>query len=235
MKKVLLILVAVIGFGIITNAQDVITLKNGTDIEASISVIWDTEIQYKKFDNPNGPTYTLRKSEIFRIVYQNGSIETFNKVESDDRVVKNNDNSLSGKRMFPNSDGSVSFEGTDYKIYGKDEMQNFLMNNCRPAFDQYTTGKRMQHSGGICLALGIPLSLASIGLWWLPGSIFYGPIITGGLTGMWIGGAINLSRGNRMVNGAFDTYNRMCTSSKSYSYKLEFGLTGNGMGVQLTF
>ena len=233
-----------------TFAQDIITLKNGDEIKALVQEVGDVDIKYKKYENPNGPNYTLKKSEIFMIRYQNGSKDVFVTEESkpvetkdisnkpvviEDKVVKNNDNSLSGKRMFANSDGSVSFEGSDYRIYGKDEMQNFLMNNCRPAFDQYTTGKQLQKSGVICFAVGLPLSCASIGLWFLPGSIIYGPIITGGLTGMWIGGCINMGRGNKMVNGALDTYNRSCVTSKNYSYSLGFGITGNGIGVQLTF
>jgi len=70
-------LVALIGFGICLNAQDVITLKNGTDINALVQKIGDVEIEYKKFDNPNGPNYTLKKSEILMIRYENGSKDIF--------------------------------------------------------------------------------------------------------------------------------------------------------------
>jgi hypothetical protein len=146
----------------------------------------------------------------------------------------NNDNSLAGKRMFLGSDGFAYFEGSDYIITNKTEIGQFFMENCLPAFDQYKTGMRLRNSGNNCLAVGIPLSLASIGLWFLPYSIFYAPIITGGFTGMWIGGAINLSRGNRMVKDAFDTYN-IRASSKNYSSRLELGLTGNGIGMLITF
>jgi len=37
-------------------AQDVITLKNGNDIQALVQEIGDVNIMYKKFENPNGPT-----------------------------------------------------------------------------------------------------------------------------------------------------------------------------------
>ena len=58
-------------------AQDIITLKNGEDIEAIVQEISDTEIKYKKMENPNGPNYTLRKAEIFMIRYANGSRDVF--------------------------------------------------------------------------------------------------------------------------------------------------------------
>ena len=87
-------MVAVISFGIITNAQDVITLKNGTDINALVQKIGDIEIEYKKFDNPNGPNYILKKSEILMIRYENGSKDIFlddsKSVESKDYVFNEN-------------------------------------------------------------------------------------------------------------------------------------------------
>ena len=81
MRRVFLIFVAVIGFGISIKAQDVITLKNGTDINAVVQEISDVEIKYKKFDNPNGPNYTLKKSEILMIRYANGSKDIFSEEE----------------------------------------------------------------------------------------------------------------------------------------------------------
>ena len=63
-----------------TFAQDIIILKNGNDIQAIVLEIGADDVKYKKFDNPNGPSYTLRKSEIFTIRYENGSKDVFNEV-----------------------------------------------------------------------------------------------------------------------------------------------------------
>ena len=62
-------------------AQDVITLNNGDEIEALVQKIGETEVAYKKWDFQDGPTFTIRKSEIFRIKYQNGTKETFDVVD----------------------------------------------------------------------------------------------------------------------------------------------------------
>jgi hypothetical protein len=59
-------------------AQDVITLNSGDEIEALVQKIGETEVAYKKWDFQDGPTFTIRKSEIFRIRYQNGTKEVFN-------------------------------------------------------------------------------------------------------------------------------------------------------------
>lgn len=64
-------------FGFNTSAQDVITLKNGDDIRSFVQEIGETEVKYKKFENPNGPNYTLKKSEILIIRYANGSKDIF--------------------------------------------------------------------------------------------------------------------------------------------------------------
>ena len=45
-------------------SQDIITKKDGTDIKAKVSEISDSEVKYKKYENPDGPTYSLLKSEI---------------------------------------------------------------------------------------------------------------------------------------------------------------------------
>jgi len=58
-------------------AQDVITLKNGGEIQAIVQEIGINEVKYKRFDNPNGPNYTLEKSGIVMIQYANGSIDEF--------------------------------------------------------------------------------------------------------------------------------------------------------------
>ncbi|GHT58889.1 hypothetical protein FACS18945_5060 [Bacteroidia bacterium] len=58
-------------------AQDVITLKSGNEIQALVQEIGIDEVKYKKYDNQEGPSYTLKKSEIFMIKYANGSKDVF--------------------------------------------------------------------------------------------------------------------------------------------------------------
>ena len=72
----LLAFIAILGFNAM--AQDVITLKDGSEINALVQEIGTDEVKYKKWDNKNGPNYTMKKSEIFMIKYQNGSKDVFN-------------------------------------------------------------------------------------------------------------------------------------------------------------
>lgn len=73
-------LLAIAGVFLMTatlSAQDIIIKKNAEEIKAKILEISENSVTYKKFSNPDGPTYTLPKSEIFMIKYENGEKETF--------------------------------------------------------------------------------------------------------------------------------------------------------------
>ncbi|MEP1094243.1 MAG: hypothetical protein ABJG78_04000 [Cyclobacteriaceae bacterium] len=69
----------VLGLSIMTNAtsQDVITTKDGNEIEAIVKEVTVESVKYQKKENPDGPIYTLNKSEIFMIKYENGTKDVF--------------------------------------------------------------------------------------------------------------------------------------------------------------
>ena len=58
-------------------AQDIIRTIDGRSIEAKVLEINDNDIIYKTFDNPDGPDYRLPTSRVTRIVFQNGTEQTF--------------------------------------------------------------------------------------------------------------------------------------------------------------
>ena len=75
MKKILLFLMLFMATSVF--AQDVIVKKDGSTILSKIIEIGTSEVKYKKYSNQNGPTYSIRKSEIQAINYPNGEKETF--------------------------------------------------------------------------------------------------------------------------------------------------------------
>lgn len=77
MKKMLLTLFACMASFGYAIAQDVITTREGKDIQAKIVEVTSDEIKYKKFNNPDGPLFTLKKSEVLIVRYQNGENEVF--------------------------------------------------------------------------------------------------------------------------------------------------------------
>lgn len=58
-------------------AQDLITKKDGTDIEAKILEVSNTELKYKKLDNMDGPVFTIPTSEVLIVRYSNGTNQVF--------------------------------------------------------------------------------------------------------------------------------------------------------------
>jgi hypothetical protein len=62
--------------------QDIIVMKNGDEVEAVIEEIGDNEVKYKEYGNPEGDVYTVLKSDIFQIKYENGNRVMFSVVET---------------------------------------------------------------------------------------------------------------------------------------------------------
>lgn len=64
------------------NAQDMIVTRNGDVIQAKVTKIGTTEVDYKKWSNQDGPTYSIAISSILAINYQNGEKEAFENVSA---------------------------------------------------------------------------------------------------------------------------------------------------------
>lgn len=55
--------------------QDLIILHEGDYFKARVLELGDQSIKYKKFDNLNGPVYSLTPEKVFMIIFENGSKE----------------------------------------------------------------------------------------------------------------------------------------------------------------
>lgn len=53
-------------------AQDVIVKKDGSSLVGKVVEVTDTEVKYRKADNPDGPLYTIKIVDLMRINYENG-------------------------------------------------------------------------------------------------------------------------------------------------------------------
>lgn len=69
------VLISIVAAGL--HAQDIIVMKDGSIVQSKVTDITSTEVKYKKFSNPDGPLYTINKSTILAINYENGEKETF--------------------------------------------------------------------------------------------------------------------------------------------------------------
>lgn len=77
MKKVSLLIWALIAIVRIGLAQDNIILRTGEEVKAKVEEVGLNEVKYKRADNMNGPLYTIPKSQVFMIKYENGTKDVF--------------------------------------------------------------------------------------------------------------------------------------------------------------
>ena len=88
MKKVLFFGI-LLSVAIATRAQDIIVLHDGSTILSKVLEVNSDNIKYKKFSNLTGPTYTINKSELLSINYENGEKDSFvNNISSESQNIK---------------------------------------------------------------------------------------------------------------------------------------------------
>ncbi len=75
-RKITLLAVA-LGMTVSLSAQDLIVKTDATQVEARVLEISPEQIRYKRFSNPDGPTYVLPVSAVDYIRYANGETEAF--------------------------------------------------------------------------------------------------------------------------------------------------------------
>jgi hypothetical protein len=76
MKK-LLLAIGLLTCSLWSYGQDQIILRTGDVIDASVQKIGIDEIEYYKQSNPDGPIYSVAKSEVLSIRFEDGTVEKF--------------------------------------------------------------------------------------------------------------------------------------------------------------
>lgn len=108
MKRLLTALLALVSLSAF--AQDIIICRNGDEISSKVLKISKTEIEYKKWANQDGPTYTLEKAEVFMIKYQNGEKDVFKEEPAAQAVPTSNQTAqaaITNEQNSPESDETV--------------------------------------------------------------------------------------------------------------------------------
>ncbi len=72
-----MLLAVALGLTVSLSAQDLIVKTDATQVEARVLEISPEQIRYKRFSNPDGPTYVLPVNAVDYIRYANGETESF--------------------------------------------------------------------------------------------------------------------------------------------------------------
>ena len=59
MKRFLIVVMVLLGSALASRAQDMITLRSGESILAKVMEVSPSVVKYKRFNNLDGPTYTM--------------------------------------------------------------------------------------------------------------------------------------------------------------------------------
>ena len=147
-------------FTILHNAaksQDTIVKKDGSAIAVKIIGITPEEIKYKRFDLPDsGPLYVESKSNVYKIIYANGVINTINDPAA-----------ISSTPVPANiGSGTIEYSGRRYKYSGREYDERGIQRVLRSTQDKTIIGlvKQARVAGGLQYISFLALPLVSFGL-----------------------------------------------------------------------
>lgn len=121
MKKIITCFFATLFVANSLFSQDILTKKTGDDIKAKVLEVTTTEVKYKKFDNLNGPVFSILKSELLLIRYENGSKDVFNDSKKVEEKI------VSGKDFYQEGQSDANRFYRGYKGAGNTVLATSLL------------------------------------------------------------------------------------------------------------
>lgn len=73
-------------------AQDLIVLRDATEVQAKVTAITEESVTYKRWSNLEGPTYTISKANVFYIKYANGEKDIMQSIKPNNSLTLNKRN-----------------------------------------------------------------------------------------------------------------------------------------------
>jgi hypothetical protein len=137
--------------------QDIIVLKNGTEIQSKVLEITTGEIKYKKFDNLEGPVISILKSDVSVIKYQNGTKEVLSSTSS-----SSNTSTTTSTNTSTNSSSNI--ETQKKKKYVDDKPNRFGIYVNPLGFVQFGPMAGMELTLGSHLIIDAHVRFSSVGL-----------------------------------------------------------------------
>jgi hypothetical protein len=221
-------------------AQDIIVLSTGEEIRSTVSEVAPDMIRYKKFENLSGPVYSIEKSKVFMIKYQNGTKDVFNQPES---KPQNNQQTVQKPASQPVSSSSqaLTCRAGTIRLNGKSLPSAEIKKIYEPypnAMRSYNSGKTLSVVGdvmgygvvGVCLISALRAKDFEFGSPQARSIYATGLIIA---IPLFVGDIVLVSVGRGKIRSSVNQYNTAI--NKPVTYKLDFGINRNGIGFALKF
>ena len=207
-------------------AQDIITTRVGDEIQAKIIEVGANEIKYKKWTNQEGPTYTLNKTEIFMINYQNGEKEVFSQTNNQSTQINPQKtgvldfDSKSRSKLSLNGQRLSEYEAID--ILGRHYYEDWVS-----GYTKRIVGKSLLWTG-----VGLDFLGTTIMVYYEEYPETYTPFLVVGVASI-ITGWILWANGNRDMRYVINSFNDRHGNNRSVI--MSFNSTQNGVGLTFTF
>jgi len=242
--------------------HDLIIKTNSEKIEALIQEVSDTELRYKKANNPNGPMFVIKLEEVASIVYANGEVQAIEhkaapqaqpqQAKPQQQGYNFNNNGYNGYNGGYNNGYNASYGYNngyngplrridnktwmyeDHRMNTK-EMKFFLQQTCPQAYNYYHSWNACEITGWVFMGVG-PVFILAIGL----------PILFEASEGAGIGlmsFGIGLTAasvplvacGHVFKNRVDQVYNVNCVKPMAFQPELRLTSGANGLGLALGF
>ena len=224
MKRKLLVY-TLLCFSFSVFSQDILTKKDGTEIQVKITEIGIDEVKYTRFGSTS-PIYTLLKSEIFMIKYEDGSKELFDEANAAVPIGKQQALSTTPQYELSYNNG-VYRNGTKLS---SEQIKGIMAENYE-ALQIYRSGKTLSTVGQI---IAYPCAFIfgyDVGTR-IGGGEGNGALLGVGAAGTVIGLIMGFS-GEKKIKTSVQLYNSGVNTK--LSYKIDFGLTPTGVGLCMRF
>lgn len=215
-------------------AQDLLILKSGKELKVKIVEEGTDLIKYREFNDPSGPLYTVTKANVANITYEKGSKIT-QETKPGERAKTTTDVITAGAK-------SPSLTAKKKNVYLDGVVQaprsvKLIMEDQPEALRLYESGRKLYRLSTSC-AFGVMIT----------SFIFTQSVnkketseekIRAGVPGLIIDGGfivaaiIMSASGKSKIRSSVNMYNS--SLNKPVSYKLDFGLQENGIGLALKF
>lgn len=213
-------------------SQDVITLTNGSEIEAKVTKVSEKEIEYKKWNNIDGPVYTLDVNKITSIKYTNGEKDVFSTNNVTTNTLKNNYELLTYTKY-----NKVSTT----KPLTSEEVEKILKKNHPEAYNLYMAGCKKTSTCTALGVVGVTSLVTSLVMYYLAANNGYTGLAGAAVvldivgTGLFVASIPVGCVGGSQITESYDMYNNF-VRSRNNDVSLNFGVCpSGGVGMSLRF
>ncbi len=138
--KILFWLVLFLVYSNCANAQDILIKSNGDNLNVKVEKITDTNIEYRLFNNLEGPIYTINRLDVFQIKYKNGIVENYSTTkESNLNVNKINSDSDINTEIKKNQTNIETINNTKNESINNNEIHFSIEPSFYPSIGQVTS------------------------------------------------------------------------------------------------